>query len=157
MNVFVITNMGTPVSVQLSMMDAEHMIDDMQEFSKLGRESFKIFNLPMQPAHEWIINAMHRSAIVAMERGETPVVIPDMSDAFMFAVSEVGEAADALVFESDAWRRNNPQNKKGLDFEKEASQAIMMLALSIRSDFFVNILEQLKKWGFVDDKYEEPL
>jgi hypothetical protein len=154
MDVYVVLSMGTPVAVEWTVMDANKLIDDMQVFSKLGRESFEIVSLPIQPVHEWLINAMSRAAVVAKSKGEIPVVVPDMYSSFLFAISEVGEASDALVHETESWKRSNPQNKVGLDFEKEASQAIMMLALATRMEFFENIWAQLRKWGFTDDPRE---
>lgn len=160
MDVFVVTCLGTPISVEWTMMHAESMVDSMvQSYSKdrQPRESFRIFSVPLQDPYVWIIDAMSRAAIVAKEHGDKPVVIPAQTSAFLWAVSEIGEAADALVHEMSDWKRNNPERHGEKDFETEVSHAIMMLILAQKADFFKDIKAQLAKWGFVDDVYKEPI
>jgi len=158
MDVYVITCLGTPVAVSWSVMDAESFIDEWTAKDKANpRDNFRIFSASIEPMWQWIVTAMKRAAVVAAERGDKPVVVPVTSEAFLWAVSEVGEAADAYVSTLKDWVRNNPDKHVNNDFEKEVSQAIMMLALSIKSDFFGDIKDQLVKMGFVDDPYTEPL
>ena len=54
---------------------------------------------------------------------------PDVNNAMLFLVSEVGELADALVSNQEAWVRNNPKEKEALEVQQEIGDIMMMLTV----------------------------
>lgn len=88
--------------------------------------------------------------------GRKPVVIPSFDDAFMWGVSEVGEASGAIVGAKADWDRNHPEKHKDDDRTKEISQAILMFLLSLEGGDPMEVINaQLEKWGcpVTEEKY----
>lgn len=78
----------------------------------------------------------------------TPLEVPDNGEALLWAVSEVGEAAGAWNASHKAWLRNHPEKHTDDSYEKEVSQAVMMLCLALpNGDPFPTIMQQLKRWA----------
>lgn len=134
---------GTPYGVFWSKRDANHVRD------KIGNSA--VTEASLDDLTTFIRRAMVFQQGVAQERGIKPVRVPDAYEAALWAISEAGEVAGAMVAQTGDWKRNHPDRHHDDDIGKEVGQMVMMGFLAAITNPFAVILNQLERFGWYDE------